>query len=213
MKPKPSPKRRKLPEEVRRGAILTAAHRLFSQKGFQRTRMDEVAAQAGLTKGGLYFHFKDKQSLYEAVTLDCIRRIDALMVELGAACSDPEERLRRFFQAMIQEIAGDVECSQAESYPGALEMFMEGHRLVFGRGEIRGIYRRVRGFIAQAVEEGRRQGVFPGADPLLAAVAAVSLWVGLYLQCASDPEAFDLTAVAEAMGARFLDNLHFGGPW
>ena len=47
---KKSGKHQKLPEAVRRAAILEAAHKLFNQKGFAKTRMDDVAAMAGQGK-------------------------------------------------------------------------------------------------------------------------------------------------------------------
>ena len=58
---------RRLPEDERRAQILEAAKRCFVEKGFAATRMDDVAKAAGLSKGGLYFHFKSKEELMVAV--------------------------------------------------------------------------------------------------------------------------------------------------
>lgn len=56
-----------LPEEQRRGQILTAARKCFINKGYFPTRMDDIAKMAGLSKGGLYFHFKSKHQVFEAL--------------------------------------------------------------------------------------------------------------------------------------------------
>jgi TetR/AcrR family transcriptional regulator, transcriptional repressor for nem operon len=58
------------PEHKRdtRGRILESGRRLFNKKGFSEVSIDEVMENAGLTRGGFYRHFKDKDELYaEAV--------------------------------------------------------------------------------------------------------------------------------------------------
>ncbi|MDP1630934.1 MAG: TetR/AcrR family transcriptional regulator [Caulobacter sp.] len=52
---------------ARPGEILTAARDLFSRKGFEATRMDEVAAAAGVTKPAVYRYFPGKDRLIEAL--------------------------------------------------------------------------------------------------------------------------------------------------
>lgn len=58
---------RRLPTAQRRALILDAAGRLFGAHGHDATRLDEVAAAAGVTKPILYRHFASKQDLYLAV--------------------------------------------------------------------------------------------------------------------------------------------------
>ena len=51
-------------KEQSRERILQSAVRLFTRKGFDNTSIDEVMADAGLTRGAFYAHFKSKQDLY-----------------------------------------------------------------------------------------------------------------------------------------------------
>lgn len=60
-------RRRRLPPAERRALILQAAGRLFAERGFDGTRLDEIAAAAGVTKPILYRHFTDKTALYVAL--------------------------------------------------------------------------------------------------------------------------------------------------
>lgn len=60
-------KRRRLPPEQRRRLIVEAAGRLFGERGHDGTRLDEIAAAAGVTKPVLYRHFADKTALYLAL--------------------------------------------------------------------------------------------------------------------------------------------------
>jgi AcrR family transcriptional regulator len=59
--------RRRLAPEQRRRLIVEAAGRLFGERGYDRTRLDDVAAAAGVTKPVLYRHFADKTALYLAL--------------------------------------------------------------------------------------------------------------------------------------------------
>ena len=49
----------------RRGAIVEAAMEEFIARGFAATRLDDVAKRAGVAKGTIYLHFKDKESMFE----------------------------------------------------------------------------------------------------------------------------------------------------
>jgi AcrR family transcriptional regulator len=61
-----SPRRRLAPEDRRR-LIVEAAGSLFGERGYDGTRLDAVAAAAGVTKPVLYRHFADKRALYLAL--------------------------------------------------------------------------------------------------------------------------------------------------
>lgn len=55
------------PREIRYIEILNAAERCFSEKGLRNTTIDDIASEANLTKGGVYWHFKNKRELYIAL--------------------------------------------------------------------------------------------------------------------------------------------------
>jgi AcrR family transcriptional regulator len=54
-------------KEARPGELLSAALALFVDKGFAATRLDEVAARVGVSKGTLYLYFENKEALFKAV--------------------------------------------------------------------------------------------------------------------------------------------------
>jgi AcrR family transcriptional regulator len=61
-----------------RTQILRSARRLFNRKGFAEVTIDEIMGEAGLTRGGFYRHFKDKDELYSEALLQFL-------------CKDPPE--------------------------------------------------------------------------------------------------------------------------
>ena len=70
-------KRRLLRRDERRAQLVGAAARAFLTRGFAATSLDDVAAQAGVTKMIIYRHFDSKSDLYRAVLLDTRQRIEA----------------------------------------------------------------------------------------------------------------------------------------
>ncbi|MEJ7931929.1 TetR/AcrR family transcriptional regulator [Ramlibacter sp. AN1015] len=63
----PSPARRERRKQARPGELLDAALALFVEKGFAATRVEEIAARAGVSKGTLFLYFPNKEALFKAV--------------------------------------------------------------------------------------------------------------------------------------------------
>jgi TetR/AcrR family transcriptional regulator len=59
--------RKQREKEQRRNSIITAAERLFYSRGYDNVSMDDIAQEAELSKGALYFYFKKKDSLFFAI--------------------------------------------------------------------------------------------------------------------------------------------------
>ena len=80
------PPRRRLEPAARIQLILDAALQKFSARGYEATRMDDIAAGAGLSKGGLYAHFAGKDEIFQAL-LD--RSLPAIAIDENAlaACT------------------------------------------------------------------------------------------------------------------------------
>jgi AcrR family transcriptional regulator len=65
---------RHLPEQARRDQILAAARSCFIGRGYHPTRMEDIASTAGLSKGGIYFHFQSKQEVFDALVQEEFER-------------------------------------------------------------------------------------------------------------------------------------------
>ena len=71
-------------------AILEAAKHLFVTRGFHSTRIDEIGNRVGLTKGAVYFHFKDKEAVLKAL-LDRVRNVvlEPLICNIESSAGTP----------------------------------------------------------------------------------------------------------------------------
>ena len=93
----------RLPAARRRTLIETAAARLFAERGYAGTRLDDVAAASGVTKPVLYRHFASKKALYLAL-LDT-HRTEQLRVAGTALSGEPlRPRLRDLLDAWFAQV-------------------------------------------------------------------------------------------------------------
>jgi AcrR family transcriptional regulator len=95
--------RQRLPVAERRAVIVEAAGRLFGDRGYEATRLDDVAAAAGVTKPIVYRHFDSKRALYLAL-LDRHRDDLAGFVASIPAEGTAEERLRTVLEIWLDYV-------------------------------------------------------------------------------------------------------------
>lgn len=91
----------------KRAAILDAAKRLFTQTGFDGTSMDQIAAEAGVSKLTVYSHFGDKESLFSAaVRAKCEEMMPSTLFLAGLEGS-LREQLVAIARAFLSLITSD----------------------------------------------------------------------------------------------------------
>lgn len=88
---------RKEPKEKRMQAIIEAAVEVFLEKGYEGTSMEAIAKRAGLTKGGLYHHFKSKDEILQYVN-NRFREPVLEMMEKCRQSRSPTKGLRKFIR-------------------------------------------------------------------------------------------------------------------
>ena len=92
-------------KEARPGELLDAALALFVEKGFAATRVEEVAARAGVSKGTLFLYFPSKEELFKAVVRETIAgRFTEWNQELDEFQGDSAELLRYCMQSWWERI-------------------------------------------------------------------------------------------------------------
>ena len=84
-----------------RQEILRAAARLFQQRGYDATSMNDVAAELKLSKGGLYHHFQSKDEILFHLMEHAMDITQERVINPVAAIADPEARLRKLIELHI----------------------------------------------------------------------------------------------------------------
>lgn len=90
--------------ERTRAAILAAAEQQFARRGFVATRLEDVAAAVDLKRAALFYHFRDKQSLYDAVLTDAFGSLSTRLAEAFSAPESISVRIERAVEAWVDTV-------------------------------------------------------------------------------------------------------------
>ncbi|MFZ1885242.1 MAG: TetR/AcrR family transcriptional regulator [Rhodoplanes sp.] len=100
----PSRRKRAEKSQARREAILAAALHEFTERGFASTRIDDVARRAGVGKGTIYLHFKDKEALFQQLVITMLGPIVAQVQGLPDDEVPVRAVLERLSALFVEEI-------------------------------------------------------------------------------------------------------------
>ena len=84
-----------------RERILRSARDLYARNGFARVSMREVAVAAGVTKPALYYHFQDKESLFEECLVEYNAELSGTVIEAARSDGDMTVRVRAVAEALL----------------------------------------------------------------------------------------------------------------
>ncbi len=185
-----------------RGHILDTAELVFQRQGVSKATLNDIAQAAGVTRGAIYWHFRDKADLFDAM-MERVR----LPMEEEALCrggppsAEPIEQLRRNFIAVLRKTVDDPQvrrvfeiATHKVEYVGELESLRERHAQA--RNEC---VAHIQTLLRRAVE---LQQLPAGRATRAAALGLHALIDGLFHDWLLDPASFDLVRV----GREVLDN-------
>jgi AcrR family transcriptional regulator len=122
----------------RRDAIVEAAMDEFIARGFAATRLDDIAKRAGVAKGTIYLHFKDKESMFEelvrTVIVPVVTRLNALPPPTGSVRDLIEMFAGNFLKEVIGTRRGDLVrliVAEGPRFPAVADFY---YREVVSRG-------------------------------------------------------------------------------
>lgn len=90
-----------------RDAILDAAERLFVRDGVSRTSLQHIAAASGVTRGAIYWHFRDKAELFNEMMNRAVMPLEALHQLQGGSATDPVAEVRSWVLGAFRLAATD----------------------------------------------------------------------------------------------------------
>ncbi len=172
--------RKEREKERRRQQIMVAAKRVFSERGFNKATMEDIAQEAELSPGTLYLYFKNKEELYASLSLRILQylliRVEHVNEEKD---SGPEEKLKSLVDAMYDVYEFDpliiinmFHLQSSETLKNLSPQLMS---------EIKELSRKSLGSIAQIFKEGVNMGIFVDRHPLALADTFWSLFSGVVL--------------------------------
>jgi len=195
--------------DLTRQHIIEKSMQLFSVKGYFHTSIDSIVRATGLTKGGLYGHFRNKQEIWDAVYEECVRIWKSTVFQGVRNIADPLARLERVIDNSLKNYLGagvfeggcfllNALVELAGQSPALSQRLLEGFK---GFAEL------IRLWLEEAERQGRlKDGLnlaeiadfivisLNGAAPLYASSQDPAVWqhtmaqLHCYLECLRKPE-------------------------
>jgi TetR/AcrR family acrAB operon transcriptional repressor len=193
-----------------RNRILDTAERVFLKKGVARTSLDGIARAAGVTRGAIYWHFKNKADLFEAM----MQRVSLPMEDMGARAEgdleDPLDFVRECALRVLEYVATDPQsrrvqeiCHFKVEYVDEMEQLRARH--VVCRTNALAL-------VERGLRSASKKGLLaPRVNPRLAAIGLHALVVGLIHNWMLDPKYLALSRFAGPLIDGYLDGIRAMG--
>ncbi|CAN7668634.1 TetR family transcriptional regulator [Acidovorax sp. LjRoot118] len=190
-----------------RNGLIDAAEKVFYDKGVSRASLSDIALAAGTTRGAIYWHFKDKVDLFNAMMDRVTLPLEQGYGEFEASvCPDPLQRLRAVMALVLESVASDERTRRVfeiamhkVEYVGELVAVRERH-LAASDGFIRQLARDFE-LAAQA-----QHAAMP-VSPMGAAMGLHALFDGLIQNWILSNGVFDLVGIGRVCTDAFISGL------
>lgn len=155
-------RRTKEDAEKTRLRLIDAALQQFSQQGYSRTTLAMIAQAAGVSRGPIYWHFRNKEELYQAVLEVSQRPLEGLVREALARQDDPPTALRAFAQRWLSLLAED------DRFRQSFEILLNKTELTADMGDVlrseRKLTRSMIAMLATLMAAGQARGDWPSTQ-------------------------------------------------
>lgn len=118
-------------KQARPAEILDAALKVFAQKGFAAARMDDIAKEAGVTKGTIYLYFENKEAVFKSLVRASVgSTLDTVSLDLKNFQGSTEFLLRMVFARIVQMLVESdkvvlpkIVISESSNFPWLAEFY------------------------------------------------------------------------------------------
>jgi TetR/AcrR family transcriptional regulator, acrAB operon repressor len=200
---------RKTKEEAQetRNAILDAAERVFQERGVSHTSLSGIAIAAGVTRGAVYWHFRNKADLYEAIFKRVFDPLEARVAEIQQnTTGNPVDALRAIARYFFGRIVSEprfarlldicwLKCEYVGEMARIRDAHLESGNRYLALNEAAFRLARERGFL------------LPTVVPRCAAIGYMAVIDGLVVNWTLDPALFPLERYGAAVVDAFLNGL------
>lgn len=154
--------------ELKRERVLDSALRLFYEKGYSNTTVDEIAILIGVTKPFIYRYFKNKEALLVALYERLTEKILAILKAAIKVSDKPDQQLSFFLDRFARENMQSIMI-------GMVYMQEEKHLDPEFRASVNRRQKQFDKELAALISRGAAQGLFQTKDPKIAALAITGM--------------------------------------
>jgi TetR/AcrR family acrAB operon transcriptional repressor len=190
-----------------RDLILDTAEQVFLERGVSRTSLGMIAAAAGLSRGAIYWHFRNKADLFDAMMSRVVLPMEEMAARAGDDnLDDPLAHVRACALNVLQHLTTDAQCQRV------FEICCHKVEYVDEMMQVRQRHIEARNTCLKHMERGLRNAAKRGLlatsiNPRLAAVGLHALVDGLIVNWVLDPAYLPLARDAKTLVDQYLDSL------
>ena len=182
-------------KKAARNRILNVTRRVFLEKGYHRTTMDDIAKRVGVSKGALYLYFKSKEELFKGIHESGPHALEQIFASTFDN-DDPLENAKSFFDRMMKQYGSNPALD--------FEVFSEAARDMPLRKVLRGNYERYIETTMRFLDQQTNGLIGRYFEPRPLAQSLIALWNGMEtLLIVGYPHAEVKKAWVEAFKAMF----------
>lgn len=194
-----------------RHRLLDAAEVLFQSQGVSQTSLQQIAHQAGATRGAIYWHFKDKADLFNAMMERVTLPLEAATREASTAGEDPLAAIERVMVLALSLMVSDPQVRRVfevatlkVEYTSDMEAVLQRHRSARDECVVD---------FGNALQHAARQAGIQLPIPVKTAAYGLHAVIsGLIQDWLLEPEAFDLVPAGRDIFRVYLAGLGFERP-
>jgi AcrR family transcriptional regulator len=185
--------------------ILTESMRLFLEKGYHGTSIEDITRAAHLTKGALYWHFKNKEDLLKRIIEEYEKRfLDGMIQAVEEVKGGISEKIEKYFQYNAAFAYYNRElCVSFDTL--AAELVGAHHGI---EAEFRKIYKKYQKFLSTIILQGKKEKIFKKEiDENLAALVIIAFQGGILVQWSMNRDKIDGEAYVNTFKEIMLNGL------
>jgi AcrR family transcriptional regulator len=195
---------RTVDRENKRKEILAAAMNVFARKGVSKTKMIDIASEAGIGKGTIYEYYKSKDNIFFESFQHFKQQTDAFIARRLNNIRDPEAKLEAWIDSWLESMSDSMDFIAIMMDYWAEGIRVKNEESVFNLQKIYEDYRKI---ICDLLEEGISKGKFKPVNTTITASILIGMLDGLALQWIMDRKLFEFTEVSETLKKSFIKGL------
>ncbi len=153
-------------ENQRREQILDAALRVIVEKGYEKSRMDDIVSTSGLSKGAIYWYYKSKKEVYLDLVNYWVLNYSATLNHINGVNLPASQQLRELFQFFVRQYD-----SNASVFKAMVEFWALASRDADFRNKVQRVYSEFLNLIERILTRGVEAGEFDALDTKIAALS------------------------------------------
>ncbi|MBX9573065.1 MAG: TetR/AcrR family transcriptional regulator [Candidatus Obscuribacterales bacterium] len=158
-------------KEATKCRILDAAEEEFARGGLMGARTDAIACKTGTTKSMIFYHFRDKEGLYQAVLERAVARRMRVVQSIDLHAPEPEDSLRALVAALLDDVGSHLNLTAIFMYEA-----IQNKGKYYSEISLASVYVPLIDLLKRGISDGK----FREMDPLHAAVNIVGMCVFYY---------------------------------